>query len=1012
MVFKRYIYKHGKKLGPYYYENVRTSDGRVKTIYIGTNPQHHPHHIIRKPLFFLIMVLLLILILGGSLFLFQNKAYVAKKVGLQEPDFEVDQVLLKVLIRSNEFLEKQIRIMNIGNKEAAISIEASGISDLIRLDSNSFTLKPGQTKVVTLNFSSFIEEQKIEQQPGVYVGKLIVRSDKASKEIPIVIEIETRNVLFDMNLNPVAIERKVNQGSDTTIEVRLFNLESIDSVNVDVEYFVKDMNSNTIVTETETVVVKTQASFFKTISIPKNLRPGAYVFAALTKFGNSIGTSSYLFDVIGPEEQSFVQLCKNNVLCLGLSLATILLLFALTAYFYFFIGAYIYEKVSGAITFPRKRKETEAEAEAEGEIVEAPSMLDRIKLRLDEWKQERQLKKAEEERLEREEELQRLAEERIAQQQAKRAEMEEQRRQLEELRISEQSRKQKELEAKRLEEQEQIRKAEKERQLRGRKHKLKDFFHKISLYEARELRKEHYAMSYKLKKFHTILSNLKEALEKDLDKAKKLYLKARKHYIELENHEKRAVYSEFSELHQKLHQFIKNIELKEEIKRLEERQRARAKQEEEQRKKAEGERLLQERKHKLKDFFHKIGLRASREIREERKAISYNLKRFYNSLEELKEALEKDIDKAKLSYLKARKHYIALENHEKKAVYHEFSQLHQRLSGLIKEIERKRELKEIEEREKSRAKEEQEQIKKAEKERQLRERKHNLKDFFHRLGLYKTPEEKQQIALQKEKEKQEKQRKKEEAKLLSDLEQKQKIQQQKFKEEAKEKQIKKKKAPEKQKPIALELETEIFKDEAIRKPEEKKSWFQRLLGKKEPELKLELKQPEEETIAKEKKPSIFGGIFGKELPKEVRQEKTQLEKQKPKGEFEELEQAIKSLDLFKKVEEVKSEVPKKNIFEKLFEKEESEAEVAAEELKEPSEMALKSKKQSERLVKSKKIMKCQSMLDDVKKSIASKKITKAKKIYAQARKLYVGLSQQEKKELYGELTDLYNKLIK
>src|SRR3989338_4770847 len=163
-----------------------------------------------------------------------------------------------------------------------------------------------------------------------------------------------------MNLNPVALERRVAQGSETTIEVRLYNLESIDSQNVDVEYFVKDMNGNTILTESETVVVKTQASFFKTISVPKNLKPGPYVFAAQAKFGNSIGTASYLFDVVGPEaEANFVQFCKNSILCLGLSLTTILLLFALTAYFYFFIGAYLYEKVTGVVTLPRKRKEKE-----------------------------------------------------------------------------------------------------------------------------------------------------------------------------------------------------------------------------------------------------------------------------------------------------------------------------------------------------------------------------------------------------------------------------------------------------------------------------------------------------------------------------------------------------------------------------------------------------------------------------------------------------------------------------
>ena len=68
MVFKRYIKRHGKKLGPYYYENVRSRDGKVKSIYVGTNPSHHQKHRIRKPLFFLILILALILIFGSLLF--------------------------------------------------------------------------------------------------------------------------------------------------------------------------------------------------------------------------------------------------------------------------------------------------------------------------------------------------------------------------------------------------------------------------------------------------------------------------------------------------------------------------------------------------------------------------------------------------------------------------------------------------------------------------------------------------------------------------------------------------------------------------------------------------------------------------------------------------------------------------------------------------------------------------------------------------------------------------------
>ena len=188
--------------------------------------------------------------------------------------FEVDQILIKVLIKSGEFITKELRIMNTGEKEATIDVWAENLLDIVSIAESSFTLKLGQTKALNLYFSSSVKEKKIEQKPGVYVGKLIVKSGNLKEEVPIIVEIESSNVLFDMNLNALARDRRILRGTDSVIEVRLFNLEGIEPVNVNMQYFVKDLNGNTIITESETVVVKTQASFFKTLNIPKDLRTG------------------------------------------------------------------------------------------------------------------------------------------------------------------------------------------------------------------------------------------------------------------------------------------------------------------------------------------------------------------------------------------------------------------------------------------------------------------------------------------------------------------------------------------------------------------------------------------------------------------------------------------------------------------------------------------------------------------------------------------------------------------
>lgn len=126
--------------------------------------------------------------------------------------------------------------------------------------------------------------------------------------------------------------------------------------------------------------------------------------------------------------------------------------------------------------------------------------------------------------------------------------------------------------------------------------------------------------------------------------------------------------------------------------------------------------------------------------------IRNKLDEFNGILGDLKRFIEKDIHKAKKLYVKARNLYMEFEAEEKQKVYGELMGLYDKLNHLIKEeeVQRKRLARE-----------------KAQK-------------FLHKMGFYKTPEEKQQIALQKERKKQEKLRKIEESKRQKEQEAKSK----------------------------------------------------------------------------------------------------------------------------------------------------------------------------------------------------------------------------------------------
>lgn len=354
MTYKRYIEKDGKKTGPYYYYNLKDKEGQLKTIYLGTKRPSSLNiiHIIIILFFFLIIA-------GGTIFLSNVKVAYTPEDKLTY--IETDQTLIKVLLKQGDSITKELSIMNVGDSTFNVGILREGVGNLLAIKEDSFELLQGETKTIVINFATRDLEKGITYSPGVYVGKLLIKSEKETKAIPVIVEVESKEVLFDMNIDFNAQDRVIEQGDSRNVEIRLFNLGKVGPANVLMDYGIKSLNGETIFTETETVVVVTQASFYKTIKIPENLNTGEYVFIVKAKYGNSVGTSSYLFEVKAKEIKKsdayykgvsgFLNICSGDPKCWISLLVLVLFLFILGSYTYFFIGAYIYSKVNKNFLF-------------------------------------------------------------------------------------------------------------------------------------------------------------------------------------------------------------------------------------------------------------------------------------------------------------------------------------------------------------------------------------------------------------------------------------------------------------------------------------------------------------------------------------------------------------------------------------------------------------------------------------------------------------------------------------
>ncbi|MDO8508498.1 MAG: hypothetical protein Q7S27_02320 [Nanoarchaeota archaeon] len=227
--------------------------------------------------------------------------------GKKVPQFEVDQVLIKVVSKVGETFKKSLTITNPTSETLKIKL-LTNLEGIVYLSESEIELGPNQDKTIFLTFVA--TEDLI---PDVYTGKITLESQYSRKEIPVIFEVRSKKSLFDVSLNIPAEYKSLNAGDNVFFQVTLLNLGEIGKVDVELEYTIKDFEGNIIRTLVETVAVETQASFSKVIPLPENIASGDYVVGVRAKYGLSVGIASDVFNIIdrgsislSPRGQTFI----------------------------------------------------------------------------------------------------------------------------------------------------------------------------------------------------------------------------------------------------------------------------------------------------------------------------------------------------------------------------------------------------------------------------------------------------------------------------------------------------------------------------------------------------------------------------------------------------------------------------------------------------------------------------------------------------------------------------------
>lgn len=81
---------------------------------------------------------------------------------------------------------------------------------------------------------------------------------------------------FNIEIDLPGSYQNVNPGTDVWFTIKLLNLDNLQRVDVTLNYDIRDSNGNSIIHNSKTVAIETQASFVADLTVPDNTAPGEY----------------------------------------------------------------------------------------------------------------------------------------------------------------------------------------------------------------------------------------------------------------------------------------------------------------------------------------------------------------------------------------------------------------------------------------------------------------------------------------------------------------------------------------------------------------------------------------------------------------------------------------------------------------------------------------------------------------------------------------------------------------
>jgi len=206
--------------------------------------------------------------------------------------FTLDPETLQAFLTQGEIVTETVTIKNIGGQAITVNITNGRLEDLVRLSDDSVQLSPGESKSITIDLIA--REDTI---PDLYMGLITFQSGSTIQYLYIALEIETKNPLLDVAVNIPFQYQEVSPGEVLLAQFTLYNLGSTFG-DVFLTYTIRDDNGNTILNQTDSIAIQTQASFVKNFQIPTDAQLGHYLLYVRADYAGKIASASTGFQIV------------------------------------------------------------------------------------------------------------------------------------------------------------------------------------------------------------------------------------------------------------------------------------------------------------------------------------------------------------------------------------------------------------------------------------------------------------------------------------------------------------------------------------------------------------------------------------------------------------------------------------------------------------------------------------------------------------------------------------------